>query len=220
MSASASLPACASWSAPDRPTRTSIRCASSATAAAARWASRSPRRAARRGAEVVLVAGPVHLPTPAGVQRVDVRSAAQMHDGGARGAAGRRLHRRRGGRRLHARAAPRRARSRRGRQDTLTLELVRTPRHPGRGRRAMRSGRALVVGFAAETDDVERYARGKLETQAPRPDRRQPRRRGRQRLRERRQRADPSTGRRMASATRSARAPKTRAAPDAHCSRT
>jgi len=28
----------------------------------------------------VLVAGPVHLPTPPGVQRVDVRSAAQMHE--------------------------------------------------------------------------------------------------------------------------------------------
>ena len=35
--------------------------------------------AAERGAEVVLVAGPVHMPTPAGVRRVDVRSAAQMH---------------------------------------------------------------------------------------------------------------------------------------------
>ncbi|HEY7848044.1 MAG TPA: bifunctional phosphopantothenoylcysteine decarboxylase/phosphopantothenate--cysteine ligase CoaBC, partial [Candidatus Limnocylindria bacterium] len=35
--------------------------------------------AARHGAEVVLVAGPVSLPTPAGVTRIDVRSAAQMH---------------------------------------------------------------------------------------------------------------------------------------------
>jgi len=35
--------------------------------------------AAMRGAEVVLVAGPVHLTTPEHVQRVDVRSAAQMH---------------------------------------------------------------------------------------------------------------------------------------------
>src|SRR5690606_3514589 len=35
--------------------------------------------AAARGAGVVLVAGPVHLPTPPGVERVDVRSAAQMH---------------------------------------------------------------------------------------------------------------------------------------------
>ncbi|MFT4172217.1 MAG: bifunctional phosphopantothenoylcysteine decarboxylase/phosphopantothenate--cysteine ligase CoaBC [Rhodocyclaceae bacterium] len=38
-------------------------------------------RAARRaGAEVVLVAGPVALPTPFGVERVDVQSAAQMHE--------------------------------------------------------------------------------------------------------------------------------------------
>ena len=35
--------------------------------------------AAARGARVTLVAGPVHQPSPAGVQRVDVRSAAQMH---------------------------------------------------------------------------------------------------------------------------------------------
>ncbi|HEX5065292.1 MAG TPA: bifunctional phosphopantothenoylcysteine decarboxylase/phosphopantothenate--cysteine ligase CoaBC, partial [Myxococcota bacterium] len=36
--------------------------------------------AARRGAEVVLVAGPVGLPTPAGVTRVDVESALEMRD--------------------------------------------------------------------------------------------------------------------------------------------
>ena len=35
--------------------------------------------AASRGADVVLVAGPVHLPTPAGIDRIDVRSAADMH---------------------------------------------------------------------------------------------------------------------------------------------
>ncbi|MFM2121273.1 MAG: bifunctional phosphopantothenoylcysteine decarboxylase/phosphopantothenate--cysteine ligase CoaBC, partial [Pseudomonadota bacterium] len=37
-------------------------------------------RAAREaGAEVTLVAGPVHLSTPRGVRRIDVQSAAQMH---------------------------------------------------------------------------------------------------------------------------------------------
>ncbi len=35
--------------------------------------------AARRGAEVVLVAGPVALPTPPGVERVDVATAGEMH---------------------------------------------------------------------------------------------------------------------------------------------
>ena len=38
-------------------------------------------RAAREaGAEVTLVAGPVHLPTPRGVKRVDVQTAQQMYD--------------------------------------------------------------------------------------------------------------------------------------------
>src|SRR5690606_41992170 len=36
--------------------------------------------AARAGAEAVLVAGPVQLATPPGVQRVDVRSAAEMRE--------------------------------------------------------------------------------------------------------------------------------------------
>jgi phosphopantothenoylcysteine decarboxylase/phosphopantothenate--cysteine ligase len=38
------------------------------------------RAAAEAGAQVTLVAGPVHLPTPRGVQRLDVRSAQQMFD--------------------------------------------------------------------------------------------------------------------------------------------
>jgi phosphopantothenoylcysteine decarboxylase / phosphopantothenate---cysteine ligase len=38
------------------------------------------RAAAEAGAQVTLVAGPVSLPTPRGVRRVDVRSAREMHD--------------------------------------------------------------------------------------------------------------------------------------------
>ncbi len=38
------------------------------------------RAAAEAGADVTLVAGPVHLPTPRGVRRIDVQSAQQMHD--------------------------------------------------------------------------------------------------------------------------------------------
>jgi phosphopantothenoylcysteine decarboxylase / phosphopantothenate---cysteine ligase len=37
------------------------------------------RAAAEAGAQVTLVAGPVHLPTPRGVQRIDVQTARQMH---------------------------------------------------------------------------------------------------------------------------------------------
>jgi phosphopantothenoylcysteine decarboxylase/phosphopantothenate--cysteine ligase len=35
--------------------------------------------AARRGAKVILVSGPTNLETPAGAERVDVRSAKEMH---------------------------------------------------------------------------------------------------------------------------------------------
>ena len=38
------------------------------------------KAATEAGAEVVLIAGPVHLTTPVGVQRIDVESAQQMHD--------------------------------------------------------------------------------------------------------------------------------------------
>ena len=117
--------------------------------------------AARRGADAVLVAGPVQLPTPDGVHRVDVRSAAQLRDAvlaalpadayiGAAAVAD-----------WTPRAiAPRKLKKRAG-QDTLALELVRTAdvlaevaAHPARP--------TLVVGFAAETEDVETNARAKL----------------------------------------------------------
>lgn len=38
------------------------------------------RAAVEAGAVVTLVAGPVHLPTPRGVRRIDVQTACQMHD--------------------------------------------------------------------------------------------------------------------------------------------
>ena len=38
------------------------------------------RAAAEAGAQVTLVAGPVHLPTPSGVRRIDVTSGQQMYD--------------------------------------------------------------------------------------------------------------------------------------------
>lgn len=118
--------------------------------------------AAARGADVALVAGPVHLPTPAGVRRIDVRSAAQMFDavmgqlpcdayiGAAavadftpRAFAGNKLKKVPG-------------------QDTLSLELVKTRDILAEvAVHAQRPG--LVVGFAAETNDVAAYARGKLE---------------------------------------------------------
>ncbi len=120
------------------------------------------RAAAARGAEVVLVAGPVQLPTPEDVRRIDVRSAADMHAAvmdalpadlyiGAAAVADF----------TPASVAAAKLKKTPG-SDTLTLELIRTrdilaevAAHAQRPHR--------VVGFAAETHDVERYARGKLE---------------------------------------------------------
>lgn len=120
--------------------------------------------AARRGADVVLVAGPVHLSTPEGVRRIDVRSAAQMRDA-VLGALPADIYI---GAAAIADYAPRTVsaekikKTREGGGETLTVELVRTPDvlaevavHPQRPR--------VVVGFAAETHDLEHYARGKLQ---------------------------------------------------------
>ncbi|TWI13633.1 phosphopantothenoylcysteine decarboxylase/phosphopantothenate--cysteine ligase [Lysobacter ruishenii] len=117
--------------------------------------------AAQRGAEVVLVAGPVSLPTPAGVGRINVRSAAQMH-ATVLGALPADVYI---GAAAVADYTPRQMAAgkikKQPGQDTLVLELVRTAdvladvaAHPLRPR--------LVVGFAAETHDVAHYARGKL----------------------------------------------------------
>ena len=118
--------------------------------------------AAARGASVVLVAGPVHLPTPAGVQRSDVRSAAQLHAAvlaalpadvyvGAAAVAD-----------YTPRAVATHKLKKIAGIDTLTLELVRTPDVLADVAASALRPR-LVVGFAAETGDVERHARAKLE---------------------------------------------------------
>ncbi|MDQ3494212.1 MAG: bifunctional phosphopantothenoylcysteine decarboxylase/phosphopantothenate--cysteine ligase CoaBC [Pseudomonadota bacterium] len=119
--------------------------------------------AARRGADVVLVAGPVALPTPPGVARVDVRSAAQLRAAVFKalpadiyiGAA------------AVADYAPRERLPGKLKKpseggEVLRLDLVRTAdvlagvaAHPQRPQ--------LVVGFAAETEDVVAHARAKLE---------------------------------------------------------
>lgn len=117
--------------------------------------------AARRGAQVVLVAGPVALDTPAGVERRDVRSAAQLRDAvlatlpadiyiGAAAVADW----------APCSIAEHKLKKAEG-IATMTLELVRTAdvlaevaAHPRRPR--------VVVGFAAETEALEHHARAKL----------------------------------------------------------
>ena len=115
---------------------------------------------AAAGAEVTLVAGPVNLPTPRGVTRIDVETAAQMHEAVleqvpeaevfiATAAV------------ADYRTADVAASKIKKSADRQQLELVRNTdiladvarRYPG----------LFTVGFAAETDDLKGYARGKLE---------------------------------------------------------
>jgi phosphopantothenoylcysteine decarboxylase / phosphopantothenate---cysteine ligase len=118
--------------------------------------------AAQAGAQVTLVAGPVVLATPHGIgKRVDVRSAAQMHAAVTDAAASADIY-------IGAAAvgdyrptvvAEHKLKKQNGTDLTLQLaenpdilaSLSARPRHP------------FLVGFAAETQNVEGYARDKLQ---------------------------------------------------------
>ncbi len=116
--------------------------------------------AARRGAEVILVAGPVALATPYGVDRIDVESAEQMREAALQALDRATIVI------MAAAVADYRVRTRasqkikRHQRDALTLELVRNP--DILAELAERKGRRLVVGFAAETERVLENARDKL----------------------------------------------------------
>jgi phosphopantothenoylcysteine decarboxylase/phosphopantothenate--cysteine ligase len=122
------------------------------------------RAAAAQGDQVVLIAGPVELPTPPGVKRRDVLSARDML------AAVREAFL--GADALYMAAAvgdwrPRRKRAGKwrgkdGNRDVASLELVRNPDIVATV--ARRKGNRLVVGFALETGDGERRAMRKLRT--------------------------------------------------------
>lgn len=119
------------------------------------------QEAARRGARVILVAGPVSMPTPHGCERVDVEDAQGMHDAVmvglpeatcvimAAAVADYRL----------SEPARRKLKKRDG---IPALELEETPdilRAVGR-----KKGQRVLIGFAAETHDLELNARRKLES--------------------------------------------------------
>jgi phosphopantothenoylcysteine decarboxylase/phosphopantothenate--cysteine ligase len=124
-------------------------------------------RARERGAEVTLIAGPVALPTPAGVRRIDIDTALALRtalwdtlgDDLTRADA------------LVMAAAvadyrPRTPSSTKlPRSGPLTLELEPNPDLLAEIGRARKSARPVLVGFALETDDDERVvarAREKL----------------------------------------------------------
>jgi phosphopantothenoylcysteine decarboxylase/phosphopantothenate--cysteine ligase len=118
--------------------------------------------AASLGARVRLISGPVILPTPEGVERIDVETALEMHEAALRLAADSDLF-------IGCAAvadfraesaAEHKIKKREG-EDGLTITLVRNPDIIADV--AARPDPPLVVGFAAETRDIEAYARDKLE---------------------------------------------------------
>ncbi len=112
------------------------------------------------GAEVQLIAGPVNLPTPVGVARTDVRSALDMRDAVLAALADVDVF-------VSAaavadyRPAEVLTCKRKKSAEAWQLALVANPDIVAEV--AARTDRPFVVGFAAETNDVELYARGKLE---------------------------------------------------------
>ncbi|HVO19127.1 MAG TPA: bifunctional phosphopantothenoylcysteine decarboxylase/phosphopantothenate--cysteine ligase CoaBC [Anaeromyxobacter sp.] len=121
------------------------------------------RVAARRGAEVVLVSGPTELPDPEGVRVIRVVTAEEM--AGAVGAEAAAMDLFVGAAAVSdyrpARPAPQKIRKGPGDE---TLVLARTPDIlAGLGERfAGKAGGPVLVGFAAETEEVIARAREKL----------------------------------------------------------
>ncbi|HYD50549.1 MAG TPA: bifunctional phosphopantothenoylcysteine decarboxylase/phosphopantothenate--cysteine ligase CoaBC [Terriglobales bacterium] len=115
--------------------------------------------ARRRGAEVTLVAGPTTLPTPIGVRRIDVVTAADMH---------RELSREFRDATIllmcaavaDYRPAQTAAHKLKKQKTGMQLELVRTT--DILADLAPRKGERIVVGFAAETEEVLANAERKL----------------------------------------------------------
>ncbi len=115
--------------------------------------------AARRGAHVILVSGPTSLEAPAGVERVDVRTAEEMHRAVLDKVASCSIA-------IFAAAVsdyrptePNGEKIKRN-KESFTLSLEPTPDILASV--ARNKGECFVVGFAAETDHVAENARKKL----------------------------------------------------------
>jgi phosphopantothenoylcysteine decarboxylase/phosphopantothenate--cysteine ligase len=111
------------------------------------------------GAEVVLVSGPVQIPTPRGVERIEAESAEQMLDEVRRNLVGAHIF-------ISAAAvSDYRAHQVAGEKikktsDTMNLSLARAPDVLATISRS--ESPPFLVGFAAETEHVERNALAKL----------------------------------------------------------
>ena len=115
--------------------------------------------AAKRGAKVFLVSGPVNLETPAGIERIDVRTAEEMHRAVVEQFAQASVAI------LAAAVADYRPVERRGekiKKGVAPLAISLEPTTDILAAVARNKGEKIVVGFAAETDHVAEHARKKL----------------------------------------------------------
>jgi phosphopantothenoylcysteine decarboxylase/phosphopantothenate--cysteine ligase len=115
--------------------------------------------AARRGAHVILVSGPTSLEAPVGVERVDVRSAEEMHRAVVEKVAECSIAI------FAAAVADYRPADPNGQKikrtnESMNISLEPTPDILASA--ARNKGQRLIVGFAAETDHVAENARKKL----------------------------------------------------------
>jgi phosphopantothenoylcysteine decarboxylase/phosphopantothenate--cysteine ligase len=117
------------------------------------------RAAAEAGADVTLIAGPVHLATPDHVQRIDVESALQMHDAVMKHIAGQTIFI---GCAAVAdyRVAQVAAQKIKKSAETLPLQLIKNPDILAEVA-ALKSA-PFCVGFAAETENLRQHAQQKL----------------------------------------------------------
>ena len=118
--------------------------------------------AAKRGANVTLISGPVNLATPAGVTRIDINSATEMHQAALEHAINNHIFIACAAvadfRPVHV--ANQKMKKQDG-NDELVIQLVKNPDIVA-SIAALTAQRPFTVGFAAETQNVEHYARGKL----------------------------------------------------------
>ena len=118
--------------------------------------------AVQLGARVTLVSGPVNLTTPAGVERINVASAQEMYDAVMSHATSHDAF-------ISCAAVadyrPEDIASQKLKKtadnDQMVIKMVKNPDIVA-SVAAMTDKRPFTVGFAAETNDVETYARGKL----------------------------------------------------------
>lgn len=118
------------------------------------------RAAKAMGAKVNLISGPVNLTTPSEVNRFDVGSAQQMHDAAMELAVNSDVFI--GCAAVADYKATTTANNKIKKQaDTMTIELSKNPDIIA-SVAALEENRPFTVGFAAETNDVANYAKGKL----------------------------------------------------------